>query len=169
MSRPRIGLFVAVSAVLVALWSGPVLAPLRADRYHHHAMLALARSEPDVALARIEEARRLQPSNPIYAKMVAAIHRSAGRYPEALEMSEQAAELQPGNPRLALEAARDAVRVIGVRDNLDRAIRWYDEVARIDPLGIGPEEAAIFFEAIGRHDRAEELRYGQSAVTGSGG
>ena len=169
LSRPRIGVFVAVSAVLVALWSGPVLAPLRADRYHHHAMLALARSEPDVALARIEEARRLQPSNAIYAKMVAAIHRSAGRYPEALEMSEQAAELQPGNPQLALEAARDAVRVIGGRDNLGRAIRWYDEVVRIDPLGPGRVEAAYFFEAIGRHDRAEELRYGQSAVPGSGG
>ena len=169
LSRPRIGVFVAVSAVLVALWSGPVLAPLRADRYHHHAMLALARSEPDVALARIEEARRLQPSNAIYAKMVAAIHRSAGRYPEALEMSEQAAELQPGNPRLALEAAQAAVRVIGGRDNLGRAIRWYDELVRIDPLGSWSEEAAYFFEAIGRHDRAEELRYGQSAVPGSEG
>ena len=159
-------MFVAASAVLVAVWSGPVLAPFRADRYHHHAMLALARSEPDVALARIEEARRLQPSNAIYAKMVAAIHRSAGRYPEALEMSEQAAELQPGNPRLALEAARDAVRVIGVRDNLDRAIRWYDEVTRIDPMGPGREEAADFFEAIGRHDRAEDLRYETAVARG---
>jgi len=169
LSRPRIGVFVAVAAVLVALWSGPVLAPLRADRYHHHAMLALARSEPDVALARIEEARRLQPSNAIYAKMVANIHRSAGRYPEALEMSEQAAELQPGNPQLALAAAQAAVRIIGGRDNPDRAIRWHDEVARLDPLGIGPEEAAIFFEAIGRHDRAEEIRYRRTAVPGSGG
>ena len=169
LSRPRIGVFVAVSAVLVALWSGPVLAPFRADRHHHHAMLALARSEPDVAFARIEEARRLQPSNAIYAKMVAAIHRSAGRYPEAFDMSEQAAELQPGNPQLALEAARDAVRVIGGRDNLGRAIRWYDELVRIDPLGPWSEEAAYFFEAIGRHDRAEELRYGQSAVPGSEG
>ena len=166
LSRPRIGMFVAASAVLVAVWSGPVLAPFRADRYHHHAMLALARSEPDVALARIEEARRLQPSNAIYAKMVAAIHRSAGRNPEALEMSEQAAELQPGNPRLALEAARDAVRVIGVRDNLDRAIRWYDEVTRIDPMGPGREEAADFFEAIGRHDRAEDLRYETAVARG---
>ena len=169
LSRPRIGVFVAVSAVLVALWSGPVLAPLRADRYHHHAMLALARSEPDVALARIEEARRLQPSNAIYAKMVAAIHRSAGRYPEALEMSEQAVELQPGNPRLALEAAQAAVRVIGGRDNLGRAIRWYDELLRIDPLGPWSEEAAYFYEAIGRHDRAEEIRYGQSSGPGSEG
>ena len=101
--------------------------------------------------------------------MVAAIHRSAGRNPEALEMSEQAAELQPGNPRLALEAANDAVRVIGGRDNLGRAIRWYEELVRIDPLGPWSEEAAFFYEAIGRHDRAEELRYGQSAVSGSGG
>ena len=59
--------------------------------------------------------------------------------------------------------------MIGGRDNLGRAIRWYDEVARIDPLGPGTYEAADFFDAIGRHDRAEELRYGQSAVTGSGG
>ncbi|MEC9242375.1 MAG: hypothetical protein VYA48_06920, partial [Gemmatimonadota bacterium] len=116
-----------------------------------------------------EEARRLQPSNAIYAKMVAAIHRSAGRYPEALEMSEQAAELQPGNPQLALEAAQAAVRVIAGRDNLGRAIRWYDEVARIDPLGIGPEEAADFFEAIGRHGRAEEIRYRRAVGPGSGG
>ena len=169
LSWSRIGVFVAVSAVLVALWSGPVLAPLRADRYHHHAMLALARSEPDVAIARIEEARRLQPSNAIYAKMVAGIHRSAGRYSEALEMSEQAAELQPGNPQLALEAARDAVRVIGGRDNLGRAIRWFDETVRIDPLGPWRGEAANFFEAIGRHDRAEEIRSGRADVSGSGG
>jgi predicted Zn-dependent protease len=132
-------------------------------------MLALARSEPDVAIARIEEARRLQPSNAIYAKMVAAIHRSAGRYSEAFEMSEQAAELQPGNPQLALEAARDAIRVIGGRDNLGRAIRWFDEVARIDPLGPGRGEAANFFEAIGRHDRAEEIRSGRADVSGSEG
>jgi len=169
LSLPRIGVFVVVSAVLVALWSGPVLAPLRADRYHHHAMLALARSEPDVALIRIEEARLLQPSNPDYAKLEAAIHRSAGRYSEALAMSERAAELQPGNPRLALEAAHDAVLVIGGRNNLDRAIRWYEELVRIDPMLAWSEEAAYFFEAIGRHDRAEELRNGRAAGPESGG
>jgi hypothetical protein len=168
-SRPRIGVFVVVSAVLVALWSGPVFAPLRADWYHHHAMLALARSEPDVALIRIEEALLLQPSNPDYAKLEAAIHRSAGRYSEALAMSERAAELQPGNPRLALEAAHDAVLVIGGRNNLDQAIRWYEELVRIDPMVAWSEEAADFFEAIGRHDRAEELRNGQAAGPESGG
>ncbi|SVB89521.1 uncharacterized protein METZ01_LOCUS242375, partial [marine metagenome] len=62
--------------------------------------------------------------------------------------------------------ARDAVRVIGVRDNLDRAIRWYDEVTRIDPMGPGREEAADFFEAIGRHDRAEDLRYETAVARG---
>ena len=169
MSWPRIGVFVAVSAVLVALWSGPVLAPLRADQYHHHAMLALARSEPDVALARIEEARLLQPSNATYAKMVAAIHRSSGRYSEALEMSERAAELQPGNPSLALEAARDAIGLIARPDNLDRAGRWYDELVRMDPLGPGRAEAADFFEAVGRQEHSDELRYMTAAVSGAGG
>ena len=59
LSRPRIGVFVAVSAVLVALWSGPVLAPFRADRHHHHAMLALARAEPS-----LESKRRADCSHP---------------------------------------------------------------------------------------------------------
>jgi hypothetical protein len=56
--------------------------------------------------------------------------------------------------------------VISGRDNLGRAIRWYEEAVRIGPSS---QEAADFFEAIGRHDRAEEIRYGQSAGPGSGG
>ena len=59
--------------------------------------------------------------------------------------------------------------MINGRDNLGRAIRWYDELVRIDPMGPWSEEAVDFFEAIGRHDRAEEIRYGQSAGPGSGG
>jgi tetratricopeptide (TPR) repeat protein len=132
-------------------------------------MVALVGGEVDEALERVRKAGRLQPENALYAAMEASLLRSVGRFPEALVMSERAAELQPGYPQHALEAARDAVRVIGGRDNLGRAIRWYDELVRIDPMGPWREEAADFFEAIGRHDRVEELRYGQSAVPGSGG
>ena len=57
----------------------------------------------------------------------------------------------------------------GCGHNLGRAIRWYDEAVRIDPLGPWRGEAAYYFEAIGRHDRAEELRSGQSGVPGAGG
>ena len=164
--RVRAGVWIAVAIGLAAFWVGPVTAPLRADRAHDRAFVALSAGEVDEALARLEEARQLQSGNALYAAMEASLLRSVGRYPEALVMSERAAELQPGYPQHALEAARDAVRVIGVRDNLDRAIRWYDEVTRIDPMGPGREEAADFFEAIGRHDRAEDLRYETAVARG---
>ena len=167
--RARTGVWVAVAIGLVAFWVGPVTAPLRADRAHDRAFVALVAGEVDEVLARLEEARELQPGNALYAAMEASLLRSVRRLPEALAMSERAAELQPGYPQYALEAAHDAVRVIGGRDNLGRAIRWYDEVLRIDPMGPYREEAANFFEAIGRHDRAEEIRYGQSTGPGSGG
>ena len=165
----RAGVWVAVAIGLAAFWVGPVTAPLRADRAHDRALVALSAGEVDEALARLEEARQLQSGNALYAAVEASLLRSVGRFPEALVMSERAAELQPGYPQHALEAAREAVRVIGGRDNLGRAIRWYDELVRIDPMGPWREEAADFFEAIGRHDRAEEIRYGQSAGPGSGG
>ena len=165
----RTGIWVAVAIGLVAFWVGPVTAPLRADRAHDRAFVALVAGEVDEALARLEEARQLQSGNALYAAMEASLLRSERRLSEALAMSERAAELQPGYPLHALEAARDAVRVIGRRDNLGRAIRWYDEVVRIDPMGPWSEEAADFFEAIGRHDRAEELRNRQAAGPVSGG
>lgn len=167
--RVRGGVWLAVAIGLAAVWVGPVTAPIRADRAHDRAMVALVGGEVDEALAHVGEAGRLQPGNAFYAAMEASLLRSVGRLPEAQVMSERAAELYPGNPSLALEAARDAIRLLTRPDNLDRAGRWYDELVRMDPLGPGRAEAADFFEAVGRHEHADELRHGWAADPGAGG
>ena len=67
---------------------------------------------------------------------------------------------------MAVRAARSAVGLLVQPGYLDEAIRWYESAASSDPLGVSRGEAADFFVAIGKRDRALELGWGRSRDDG---
>ena len=62
---------------------------------------------------------------------------------------------------MAVRAARSAVGLLVRPGYLDEAIRWYELAAASDPHGPSRAEAADFFSAIGKRDRALELGWGR--------
>ncbi len=153
----RAGVGVLTGLVVVGLLVGPALRPLRADRAHHQAMVALVRGEAEEVDRHLAEALRAVPTDGILWSLQGEVHRGAGRAEEAYRASALAAELRPGDPVMALRAARDAVVLLARPGYLERATAWYETALAADPLGPHRAEVAGFLRAIGRMDRATDV------------
>ncbi len=162
----RGGAGVLAAALLVAMLAGPVLGPLRADRAHHEAMVAMTRSDGEVVESKLLEAVGHQPYDGLLWNLLGEVQASAGDHYLAHRSFARAAELRPGDPAMAVRAARSAVGLLVRPGYLGEAIRWYESAASSDPLGSSRGEAADFFFAIGRSDRALELERGGSRDDG---
>ena len=158
------GVFAAV--FLVATLAGPILGPLRADRAHHEAMVAMTRSDGEVVESKLLEAVGHQPHGGLLWNLLGEVQASAGDHDLAHRSFARAAELRPGDPAMAVRAARSAVGLLVLPGYLDEAIRWYESAASSDPLGVSRGEAADFFVAIGKRDRALELGWARSRDDG---
>ena len=149
---------VSAAVLLVATLAGPVLGPFRADRAHHEAMMAMTRSDGEVIESKLLEAVRHQPYDGILWNLLGEVQASAGDHDLAHRSLTRAAELRPGDPAMAVRAARSAVGLLVRPGYLAEAIRWYEVAAASDPYGSSRAEAADFFSAIGKQDRALELQ-----------
>ena len=154
----RGGAGVLAAALLVAMLAGPVLGPLRADRAHHEAMVAMTRSDGEVVESKLLEAVGHQPYDGLLWNLLGEVQASAGDHDLAHRSLTRAAELRPGDPGMAVRAARSAVGLLVRPGYLDEAIRWYEAAVASDPHGPSRAEAADFFSAIGKQDRALELQ-----------
>ena len=108
----------------------------------------------DTAEAEIARAIKLQPRNGYYAEVMADVYRFGGLQEAAFAEMERGAQLQPGIPYIALNAARSALAV----DRLDAAEDWYEHALASDPNGASALiEAAEFYARTGRPDRAVDI------------
>jgi len=153
----RVGAGVLTGLAIVGLLVGPALRPLRADRAHHRAMEALVRGEAEAVEAQLSVALEAVPTDGALWSFWSEVERDAGRAEEVYRASALAAELRPGDPVMALRAARDAAALIGRPGYFERAVGWYEATLAADPQGPHRAEAAEFFRAIGRIDRSDEV------------
>ena len=77
-----------------------------------------ARHRYEKNIADLENARRLDPTDPETLRLLAACLAKAGQVKQAMETIDQALELIPGNPGLTLDQAELLVRL----DRLDEAL-----------------------------------------------
>ena len=154
----RMGVMVPIGTVILVVLAGPLLAPVRADRAHHQAMISIARGEAAKAERHLLYAIDELPSDGLLWSRLARVQQAGGALEAAYRSSLRAVELRPGDPALALETARRAAALVSRPGYLDEAVDRYEAVHLVDPLGPHRSEVADFFEVIGRNKRATEIR-----------
>ena len=150
---------VLVVGLVVAL-VGPTTAPLRADVALSKANWAVAENDVEMATIHFDTAIRLQPGNVSAIQSRALIHRLRGEREASYQSSVVVAEMRPGVPGPALQAARDAVLTWSTVGRLAEARRWYRLAILADPFSAGiVAEVVEFLESTGRVAEAEQLRF----------
>ena len=146
LRRRAVVLALPVVGVLVLLL-GPLTAPLRADLTAYRAQQALDRADYQAAGDEMLRAIDLQPRNGFYAEGMALVYAESGLLDLAYEEHVRSARLRPGNPYVAVQAARAAIVV----NRLDVAREWYEQVLLDDPNGSSTYvEATRFLLELGR-------------------
>ena len=146
LRRRAVVLALPVVGVLVLLL-GPLTAPLRADLTAYRAQQALDRADYQAAGDEMLRAIDLQPRNGFYAEGMALVYAESGLLDLAYEEHVRSARLRPGNPYVAVQAARAAIVV----NRLDVAREWYEQVLLDDPNGGSTHvEATQFLSELGR-------------------
>ncbi len=146
LRRRAVVLALPVVGVLVLLL-GPLTAPLRADLAAYRAQQALDRADYQAAGDEMLRAIDLQPRNGFYAEGMALVYAESGLLDLAYEEHVRSARLRPGNPYVAVQAARAAIVV----NRLDVAREWYEQVLLDDPNGGSTHvEATQFLSELGR-------------------
>ena len=119
-------------------------------------MVAMTRSDGEVVESKLLEAVGHQPYDGLLWNLLGEVQASAGDHDLAHRSFVRAAESRPGDPAMAVRAARSAVGLLVQPGYLDEAIRWYESAASSDPLGVSRGEAADFFAVSYTHLRAHE-------------
>ncbi len=146
LRRRAVVLALPVVGVLVFLL-GPLTAPLRADLTAYRAQQALAQDDYQAAGDEMLRAIELQPRNGFYAEGMALVYADSGLVDLAFEERVRSARLLPGNPYVAVQAARAAIVV----NRLDVARDWYEQVLLDDPNGGSTQvEATRFLSELSR-------------------
>src|SRR5438067_2735777 len=86
----------------------------------------------DKALEQFEIASRLSPSNADTRRLIAAIERRQGKWPEALETYEQVAKLDPQNP----STARELMYTNTSMRRWPEAARWVEQMRVLAPTSL---------------------------------
>ena len=157
---------VFVLALFVGLGSF-VAAPIRADRAHHQAMVAIVQDKTADAERHLLRGVEILPDDGALWLHLAWLYRETGNLGSAQLASSRAAALRVGDPVAALLAARDAALMVSLQPQaFEDAISWYETAIEADPHGPTVREGADFFELIGRANRAEAIRDGYLPVEG---
>lgn len=149
---------VAAAVLVAVILVEPALGPLRADRARHQAMISFVTADYEAAEKHIRHGIELRPDDGMLWQQLGQIQMATGQFEEAYRSSAYSAELRPGDPTMALQAARNSVRLVARPGYLNLAAKWYETAAAADPHGSYRSEAAAFFEATGALTRANELR-----------
>lgn len=147
-----LGVCLATVAWLVSL--GPVTAPFRADLAAGRAQKALDKGDIQAGGNHLLRAIELQPRRSLYADGMALVYSESGLHDLSYEELARSADLQPGNPFAAVQAAQAAIRI----GQIDPAAAWYQRAVVDGPHQAGVlADAAAFNAAIGRVERSREL------------
>jgi len=130
-SRWRIVALTLPVAGVLALLLNPLTAPVRADLAAYRAQQALDRADFQAAGDEMLRAIDLQPRNGFYAEGMALVYEESDLFDLAFEERVRSARLRPGNPYVAVQAARAALRV----SRLEVARGWYEQALVDDPSG----------------------------------
>jgi hypothetical protein len=149
--QPRRATGLLLCAVPMALLVGPLTAPFRADLAAHKAQLALSQADYQVAGDELIRAIDLQPRNALYAEGMALVYGESELFELAFEERARSAQLRPGNPYLALLAAKAAVGL----NRYDNANQWIRRAVANEPYGskVLASAASLWIE-IGRPEQA---------------
>lgn len=145
---------VCLATVLWLVSLGPVTAPFRADLAAGRAQKALDKGDVQAGGTHLLQSIELQPRRSLYADGMALVYSESDLHDLSYEELARSADLQPGNPFAAVQAAQAAIRI----GQIDPAAAWYQR-AVVD----GPHQAEIlagaaaFNAVIGRVERSTEL------------
>jgi hypothetical protein len=147
-----LGVCLATVAWLVSL--GPVTAPFRADLAAGRAQKALDKGDIQAGGSHLLRSIELQPRRSLYADGMALVYSESDLHDLSYEEFARSADLQPGNPFAAVQAAQAAI-LIG---QIDPAAAWYQRAVVDGPHQAGIlSDAAAFNAAIGRVERSTGL------------